>query len=110
MIRRLITGADECPHSTLEADTDLQGPPHKPSASDHATPWLDDGEPALYGMHVFPGNIERIASTEPRHNLWFDVVEFASKWGLEFSVLPKSWYNLGTTVHVIFYPPERYPS
>jgi hypothetical protein len=23
-------------------------------------------------------------------------------------VLPKSWYNLGSTVHVVFYPPERY--
>ena len=60
-------------------------------------------------MHVYPGNIERLASTEPPHNLWFDVVKFASKWGLEISILPKSWYNLGSTVHVVFYPPERYP-
>lgn len=107
-IRRLITGEDECPHSALEAETDPQGPPHKPPASDHATLWLDHGEPALYGMHVYPGNIERLESTEPPHNLWFDVVEFASKWGLEISVLPKSWYNLGSTVQVVFYPPERY--
>ncbi|GAA3880913.1 hypothetical protein GCM10022627_37480 [Haloarcula argentinensis] len=36
------------------------------------------------------------------------VFEFASEWGLEVSVLPKSWYNLGSTVHVVFYPPERF--
>jgi len=38
----------------------------------------------------------------------FDVFEFASEWGLEVSVLPKSWYNIGSTVHIVFYPPERY--
>jgi len=107
-IRRLITGEDECPHSPLEANDDPTGPPHKPPASDHATLWLDDGEPALYSMHVYPGNIERLDSEEPPHNLWFDVFEFAAEWGLEVSVLPKSWYNLGSTVQVVFYPPERY--
>lgn len=107
-IRRLITGEDECPHSPLEADDDPQGPPHKPAASDHATLWLDDGEPVLYSMHVYPGNIERLDAKEPPHNLWFDVFEFAREWGLEVSILPKSWYNLGSTVHVVFYPPERY--
>lgn len=30
------------------------------------------------------------------------------EWGLEVSVLSKSWYNLGNTVHVVLYPPERY--
>jgi len=107
-IRRLITGDSECPHSPLEADDDPQGPPHKPPASDHATLWLDDGEPALYSMHVYPGNIERLNSQEPPHNQWFDVFKFAEQWGLEVSVLPKSWYSLGSTVQIVFYPPERY--
>ncbi|WP_434531923.1 hypothetical protein ACODNH_23635 (plasmid) [Haloarcula sp. NS06] len=107
-IRRLITGDNACPHSPLEADDDPTGPPHSPPADDHATLWLDDGEPALYSMHVYPGNIERLDSKEPPHNLWFDVFEFAAEWGLEVSVLPKSWYSLGSTVQVVFYPPERY--
>jgi len=108
-IRRLITGDAECPHSPLEADSDPQGPPHKPPASDHATLWLDeDGEPALYGMHVYPGNIELLDAVEPPRNQWFEVFEFAAEWGLEVSILPTSWYNLGSTVHVVFYPPERY--
>jgi hypothetical protein len=108
-IRRLITGEDECPHSPLEADRDPQGPPHKPPASDHATLWLDeDSEPALYSMHVYPGNIELLDAPEPPRNQWFEVFEFAAEWGLEVSILPTSWYNLGSTVHVVFYPPERY--
>lgn len=115
-IRRLITGEEECVH-TLEPDAgkslfgpmDEEEPPHKPPGSDHATLWLDEnGEPALYGMHVYPGNIEQLESTKPPHNMWFDLFEFAKQWGLEVSILPKSWYNLGSTVHVVLYPPERY--
>jgi hypothetical protein len=108
-IRRLITGAEACPHGALEADPDPDGPPHSSPADDHATLWLDeDGTPALYGMHVYPGNIERLDTPEPPYNQWFDLFEFAATWGLEVSVLPTSWYNLGSTVHVVFYPPERY--
>ena len=107
-IRRLITGDNECPHSPLEADNDPTGPPHKPPASDHATLWLDDGEPAVYSIHVYPGNIERLDAAEPPYNQWFDLFEFAAEWGLEVSIPGKSWYNLGSTVHVVFYPPERY--
>lgn len=59
-------------------------------------------------MHVSPGNIERLDTEEPPHNLWFDLFEFTAEWGLEVSILAKSWYNLGSTVHVVFYPPERY--
>lgn len=44
-------------------------------------------------MHVYPGNIKRLESDEPPHNLWFDVFDFAKKWGLEVSVLQ----NPGTT-------------
>jgi hypothetical protein len=108
-IRRLITGEDECPHSPFEDDDDPTGPPHTPPANDHATLWLDDdGDPALYSMHVYPGNIEFLDSPEPPRNQWFNVFKFAEQWGLEISILPTSWYNLGSTVHVIFYPPERY--
>jgi hypothetical protein len=109
-IRRLITGEAECPHSPLEADDDPTGPPHKPPASDHATLWLDGetGEPAVYSMHCYPGNIERLDAAEPPYNQWFELFEFAAEWGLEVSVLGKSWYNLGSTVQVVLYPPERY--
>lgn len=52
-IRRLIAGAEACPHDALEADPDPDGPPHGPPGDDHATLWLDDaGETAVYGMHV----------------------------------------------------------
>ena len=69
--------------------------------------WLeyDQLEAAL---HDYLGNIERLDAPEPPYNQWFDLFEFAATWGLEVSVLPKSWYNLGSTVHVVFYPPERY--
>jgi hypothetical protein len=107
-VRRLITGEDEWPHMPVEADDDPDGPPHAPPAADQASLWLDDGEPALYSMHVYPGNIERLEVEEPPRNKWFDLFEFASTWGLEVSVLPKSWYNLGSTVQIVFYPPERY--
>jgi len=107
-IRRLITGAEACPHDALEADRDPDGPSHSPPAADHATLWLDDdSRPALYGIHVYPGNIERLDAPEPPYNQWFGLFEFAATWGLEVSVLPKSWYNLGSTVHVVFYPSER---
>lgn len=104
----LITGQSECHHSPLEADSDPTGPPHKPPASDHATLWLDDGDPALYSMHVYTGNIKCLDSADPPHNLWFDLFEFAACWGLEFSIHLTSWYNLDSTVQVAFYPPERY--
>ncbi|MDB2243022.1 hypothetical protein [Halorubrum ezzemoulense] len=109
-IRRLITGDEKCPHSPLEADSDPTGPPHSPPADDHPTLWLgnESGEPAVYSIHLYPGNVERLDSQKPPHNLWFEIFEFAAEWGLEVSILPKSWYNLGSTVQVIFYPPERY--
>jgi hypothetical protein len=37
-----------------------------------------------------------------------DITRWAREWGLEVGFLAKSWYNLGSTVHVVFYPPERY--
>lgn len=107
-IGRLISGHDECPHHVVEPDDDPNAPPHSPPASDHATLWLDDGEPAVYSMHVYPANIERLDSSEPPHNLWFDVFAFAQQHGLEVSVHPTSWYNVGTTIQVLLYPPERY--
>lgn len=110
-IQQLITGTETCPHGPTgdRPAPAPDAPPHSPPAADHATLWLDaDGEPALYSVHVYPGNIERLNAKEPPRNQWFDVFEFAAEWGLEVSVLPKSWYNLGSTVHVVFYPPERY--
>jgi hypothetical protein len=107
-IARLIAGYDECPHNVVEPDDDPNTPPHSPPASDHPTLWLDDGEPALYSMHVYTANIERLDSNEPPHNLWFDLFGFAQRHGLEVSIHPTSWYNVGTTVQVVFYPPERY--
>jgi len=107
-IRRLITGEGECPHSPLEVNDDPTGPPHAPPARDHATLWLDDGDPVAYSMHVYPGNIERLDAADPPYNQWFEVFEFAAEWGLEISILPTSWYNLGSTVQVVFYPPERF--
>ncbi|GAB3330071.1 hypothetical protein GCM10027355_36360 [Haloplanus salinarum] len=59
-------------------------------------------------MHVYLGNIERLDAEEPPYNQWFDLCEFASTYGLELSIHGKSWYNLGSTVHVVLYPPERY--
>jgi hypothetical protein len=58
-------------------------------------------------MHVSPGNVEWLEFKEPPHTLWFGVFEFAAEWGLEVSVLPKSWYSLGSAVQVGFAPPER---
>jgi hypothetical protein len=78
-IRRLITGGDRVPAFSLEADEDPQGPPHRPPASDHATLWLDDAEPALYLMHVYSGNIGMLESEEPPHDLWFDIFDFAAE-------------------------------
>jgi len=98
-IRRLITGAEECPHSPFEAEEDPQGPPHKPPASDHATLWLDDGEPAVYSMHVYPGNIERLDAEEPPYNMWFDLFEFAAEWGLELGGLSGCPDNRGSQLH-----------
>jgi hypothetical protein len=59
-------------------------------------------------MHVYPGNLKPADSDRLRRSLWFDLVTFADRWGLELSVLPRLWYNPESTVHVVLYPPERY--
>jgi hypothetical protein len=107
-IGRLIDRREKCPHNVVAQDDDPNAPPHSPPGDDHSTLWLDeDGNPALYGMHVYQGNIEMRASDDPPDS-WFSVFEFARHYGLGVSVLPYSWYNFGRTVHVIFSPPERY--
>lgn len=109
-LARLIDGRDECPHNVVTQDDDPNAPPHAPPGDDHSTLWLDeDGDPAVYGMHVYAGNIEMRATDDPPDS-WFSVFEFARHYGLGVSVLPYSWYNFGRTVHVILYPPERYRS
>jgi len=109
-LARLIDGRDECPHNVVAADDDPNAPPHSPPGDDHSTLWLDAaGDPAVYGMHVYQGNIEMRATDDPPDS-WFSIVEFARHYGLGLSVLPYSWYNFGRTVHVILYPPERYRS
>ncbi len=96
-IRRLITGGDECPHSP---ESDAERPhqsPHEPPASDNATLWLDDGDPALFSMHVFPDTLGRLrhdhqqVGETPTHGTWPEIFEFATEQDLEVSVLPTSW-------------------
>jgi len=103
-IRRLITGDDECPHSPLEAHDDPTGPAHKPTASDHATLWLDDGEPAVYSMHVYPGNIERLdAAVQPVVRS----LRVCRRVGPRSQHPREVLVHLGNTVQLVFYPPER---
>ena len=105
-IARLIDGRDDCPHNPVGEDDGPNAPPHKPPASDHSTLWLDeDGSPALFPMYVYLGNIERLDAEESPYNQWLDLCNFASMYGLEFSIHGKSWYNLGSTVHVVLYRP-----
>jgi hypothetical protein len=122
-IRRLVTGEDECPCSETRSwvDRELEQigardePPHQPPHSDHATLWLDaDSEPAVYSMHVYPGNVLNYTPSktadpdQQRRNGWFDIINWAEHWGLEVDVAPVSWYNPFRTVNVLFYPPERH--
>lgn len=124
-VRRLITGSEKCPcldtrdwkERELEQIGARDEPPHKPPHSDHATLWLDEnGDPAVYSIHVYLGNVEMMVPSktadpdQQRRNGWFDIYEWAAEWGLEVSILSKSWYNLGSTIQVVFYPPERYRS
>lgn len=118
-IRRLITGEDTClcerswTNRELEQVGKHDNPPHSPPYADHATLWLDDGEPALYSMHIYPPEFQVVSKTaapegERRRNGWFDIVAFAEAWGLEVGISPHSSYNAFSTINVVFYPPERY--
>jgi hypothetical protein len=58
-------------------------PPHKLQYSEYATLWLnEDGKPALYSMHLYPGNVEMMTpstTTDPdqqRRNGWFDIYDW----------------------------------
>lgn len=120
-IRRLITGEDKCACAETRSWVDREqeeigardDPSHKPPHSDHPTLWLDeDGEPAVYSMHVYPGNVlNYLPSTtadpdQQRRNGWFDIINWAEHWGLEVDVDPVSWYNPFSTVNVVFYGSE----
>jgi hypothetical protein len=41
-------------------------------------------------MYVYLGNIERLDAEEPPYNQWLDLCDFASMYGLEFSIHGKS--------------------
>ena len=57
---------EEYPHSVVTRDDDPNALPYSPSDDAHSTLWLDeDGDPAVYGMHVYRGNIEMRASDDP---------------------------------------------
>lgn len=60
-------------------------------------------------MHVYNPELQvvsKTASDQQQRNGWFDIVAFAREWGLEIGVTPYSWYNLFSTVNVVFYAPE----
>ncbi|NGM71362.1 hypothetical protein G6M89_20580 [Natronolimnobius sp. AArcel1] len=118
-IRRVITGDDECnctsTRSWIDREHERIGardkPPHKPPYSDHATLWLDDGDPVLYSIHIYGPEVEVVSKTaapegERRRNGWFDLISFAEHWGLEIGITPFSWYNAFSTINVVFYSPE----
>ena len=105
-VARLI-GSNECPHNVLNQDDDPHAPPHEPPVADHATLWLDgDGEPAVYSMHVYVADLKHNTGDGPS-NRWFDLVDFASDYGLEIAVRD-SWYNPGSCQQILFYSPTRY--
>ena len=67
---------------------DSYNPPHSPPYADHATLWLDDDEPALYSMHIYPPEFKVVSKTAAPdgdwlRNGWFDLAGFAETWGLE---------------------------
>lgn len=57
---------------------------------------------------TFTRAISNVSTPKNHYNRWFDLFDFARKWGLELSIMPKSWYDPVSTVHVVFHPPERY--
>jgi hypothetical protein len=119
-VRRLITGESECTCNRSWADREREtigerdDPPHKPPHGDHATLWLgDDDNPAVYSMHIYPGNIlnhhpsKTADPDQQQRNGWFDIVEWCAEWGLEISISSMSWYH-PSAVQVVIYPPERH--
>jgi len=118
-IRRVITGESECSCTSTrswvdrERETvgDRDEPPHAPPHRDHATLWLDEGEPVLYSMHIYGPESQTVSRTaapddEGVRNGWFDILNFAREWGLQAAVTPFSWYYMSSTVNIVFYSPE----
>lgn len=118
-LRRVVTGADSCECNTswknreLEAIGESDEPPHSAPHSDHAELWLsEEGEAVLYSMHISAPEHEVVSKTaapdeEDRHrNGWFDIIDFASSWGLEVGVTPWSHYHAFSRVNVVLYSPE----
>lgn len=106
-IARLIDGLAECPHDDGWRTDELHAPPHGPPGDDNATLWLDgEGEPALYEMHVHHEDMVHHGG-DPSNDRWLDVFAFAHHHGLGATVLPHSYYHLGSAIHVVFYPLEE---
>ncbi len=112
-------GEDECSCDRSWIDRELETvgkdekPPHQPPHSDHASLWLDeDGEPAIFSIHVYHPEIQSVSKTadpeQSQRNGWFDIVECAKHWGLKIAVMPISWYNAFSTVTIVFYPPRSW--
>lgn len=118
-IRRVITGEVECPctdtrsweERELERIGGRDDPPHDAPHEDHAELWLDDGEPVVYSMHVSAPETQTVSETAARggqtqRNGWFDLLDFAREWGLEFAVTPWSHYHAFSRVNIVLYSPE----
>lgn len=96
-IGRLIAGGDACHHTGLPMNGDASvQPPHHPPHADHTELWLRDGAPEVFSMHLYDLHRDELQ----------ELLEFADRHGLEMSVDPSSWYYLGRTTHIVFYPPE----
>lgn len=97
-IARLIDDdLDECPHSPGTHELN-----HSPPAADHPTLWLDDdGDPAMYSMHVYHGDLHDSMGDKP-HSRWFDIIGWARDNRLDVGTR-KSWYNPSTT-QIVFEP------
>ncbi|ESS10467.1 MAG: hypothetical protein A07HR60_02482 [uncultured archaeon A07HR60] len=98
-IGRLIADADSCPHTSDTQDQEL---PHSPPCAENATLWVDDTGPAVYSIHVIPDSMGRLQSGTPAQDSWHSIHEFATEWGLRESILPTSWYDVGSAVQVVY--------
>lgn len=119
-LRRVITGEDSCTCNETRSWQDREretvggrdDPPHAAPHADHPELWLANGDPVLYAIH--PSGLETTVVSQTatpdeaaqQRNGWFDIVEVAEEWGLEFSVMPVSHYHAFSRVCIVLYSPE----